>query len=371
MFTKGHYINIISSIVIWIISLLYIYKFASVFFERPILFVLIYTFLFFFIVSSFDKIKIMLQWKNDNKYFLSAIFVFVLILFYYVIYSKNPAGSFELLTIKNWLHNFHNGTYPYQLSDIFTFSPFFYLCCSFFYWVGNIALFEVLVWGLFAGVIILMSEAVNEKIIKIFFLLVSPLTFYGIFQSFGIFFYSFIITALIYFSNKFLEPAKTDKNFILLAVIFGVLFSIKIEGIAILIIYLLFFFRNNLKQGILFFVILIIALGATIIPFVFWNSKLFFITGPFAPSSFFNMPSWEIILYLIITIYTGWMIADSQEVFFSIGILLIIPWFINTIFFPKPDSMASLANSLFCLPFFISAIKNYKIEKFIGKRLTG
>ncbi len=365
MFTIKHFINLISSSIIGLISLIFVYKYSLINFNRPVLLAFTYVLLFLFVIFSFNKIKVIPRWRENNKYFLAAIILFVLLLLYYVLFTPKPDSSFELLSVKNWLDNFYHGEFPYRLRSTFTAYPFLYLFASPFYWVGNIALLEVLAWAVIGLLLILNSTTVREKVIKLFFLLVSPLTFYGLFESSGYFLSAVILITLIFLSNKYLTPGKVNIKFIVFAVLFGLFFAIKMEIIIVLIIYLLFFFRNNIKDGFLFFEILSAVFLITIIPFILWNPVLFFFNGPFSLFFMFDIPWWELLIFLGISFYVGWMVSDLQEIFFASGILLIIPSLINLLFVPG----AGLSNFIFCLPFLILSVKDYRVEKFAGKIL--
>lgn len=362
MFTTKHFINLFSSSIIGVVSLSFVYKYSLIYFNRPILLALVYAILFLFVILSFDKIKIFPKGTNYNRYFIAAVLLFFLLLLYYIFFTNKVTGSFGLLAIKNWLNNFFNGTFPYLLKNTFSAYPFFYLIALPFYTIGSIALLEICVWAILALFLMFNSVTVREKIIKLFLLLVSPLTFYGLFEAPWYFLNAVILIILILLSDKYLKPDKVDKNFILFAIAFGLFFSVSIEVIAILIIYMFYFFRSNLRELSLFFEMLLAVFLITIIPFIIWNPILFFINGPL--DSFLIIPWWAIILYLGIAIYIGWLVSDLQEIFFAVGILIIIPSIINLLFIHD-----GLSSFIFALPFLIISIKDYKVEKFTGKIL--
>jgi hypothetical protein len=365
MFTSKHYINLISSSITGLVSLIFVYKYSLSHFNSPVLSAFVYALLFLFVIYSFDKIKLLPNWANNNYYFVGAIFLFIVLLLYYIFFTAKPSASFGLLSIKNWLNNLYNGTFPYRLRNAFSAYPFFYLSVSPFYFIGNIALVEVLAWGTLAILVLFNSLTAREKIIKLFFLLVSPITFYGLFEASGYFLNAVFLITLIYTSNKFVQPGKINISFILFALLFGLFLSIRIEVIIVLIIFLIYFFRDHSKEGFLFYEILLAVFLITIIPFIIWNPLLFFINGPFSSFFMFDIPWWGIILYLIAAVYVGWMVSDLQEIFFSIGILLIIPCLINFLF----GDNSSLSGFIYSLPFIIFSIKDYRVVKFTGKIL--
>ncbi len=362
MFSSKHYINFISSSIIGLVSLIFVYKYSLIYFSRPLLLAFIYALLFLFVIFSFNKIKVIPKWISNNRFFFGAVLLFFLFLLYYALFTSKSSGSFGLLAIRNWLNNLFNGTFPYRLKSTFSAYPFLYLIASPFYLLGNIALIDVVAWGVLAIFVISNSITVREKVIKLFFLLVSPLTFYGLFEAPGYFLNAVILISLIYLSAKYLTPGKVDKNFIFFAILFGLFFSVRIEVIAAVIIYIFYFFRNNAKELSLFFEILLAVFLITIIPFIIWNPFMFFVSGPLNSFFILDIPWWGIVIYLGIAVYAGWMVSDLQEIFFSIGILLVIPA-ISSLFF-KP---AGLSNFIFALPFLIFSIKDYTIEKFTGK----
>lgn len=364
MFTSKHFANLFSSSIIGGVSLIFVYKYSLVYFNRPELSALVYSLLFFFVLVSFDKIKTVPGWNKNNSYFIAAILIFFLLLLYCIFFTPKVSNSFGLLAIKNWLNNLFNGTFPYSMKNTFAGYPFFYLVLSPFYLIGNIALLEVFLWVILALFLIFHSVTVREKVIKLFFLLVSPLTFFGLFEASGYFLSAAIIIVIILLSNKYLNPAKVDRYFILFAVALGLFFSISIEVITVLIIYLLYFFRNHMKELSLFLEILLAVFLITIIPFIVWNPILFFINGPISSFLNFKFPWWETILFLGVAFYIGWMVSDLQEIFFSTGILLIITSVINLFLLHT-----SLSSFIFALPFLIFSIKDYRVEKYSGKVL--
>ncbi|MCH8943111.1 MAG: hypothetical protein IIA48_11820 [Bacteroidetes bacterium] len=76
---------------------------------------------------------------------------------------------------------------------------------------------------------------------------------------------------------------------------------------------------------------------------------------------------WITLLYLL-SIYTGWMVADMQEVYFSTGIVI---FFWSLIFLISNNNSfinsAAVTSFLISIPFFLSSFRRYKIDKFLGK----
>ena len=77
---------------------------------------------------------------------------------------------------------------------------------------------------------------------------------------------------------------------------------------------------------------------------------------------------WIITLYLL-SIYSGWMVADMQEVYFGSGVIIflwsLIFWLTNNNF-----GSISVVSFLSSIPFFIFSFRKYKVDKFLGKVYT-
>jgi len=172
-------------------------------------------------------------------------------------------------------------------------------------------------------------------------------------------FNSILLIIIFYVTYKYLNPDKIDLYIVLFALILSFISYSSLFPLCFYLVFLLFFFRNNLK--ILFSYLCILLLFSFIIHF--------YLTGKFGGVFFYwNIPwGWIAVLYLI-TLYTGWMVSDIQEVYFSTGIIIFL-W--SLIFWLSNDKsyLDSLTMSSFfiSIPFFALAIKKYKVDKFLGK----
>lgn len=166
-----------------------------------------------------------------------------------------------------------------------------------------------------------------------------------------------LLIVVYYTSDKFLNADEFDLFIVSLTFILGFISYFSFFPLIYYIVFLLFFFRNNVLRFLIFI--------SAIVAFYFLIQK--FMLGIINFEIFYWDFSviWVIVLY-ILSIYTGWMVADIQEVYFGSGIIIflwsLIFWLTNNSF--GDISIISLITSI---PFFIFSIRKYKVDKFLGK----
>jgi len=161
-------------------------------------------------------------------------------------------------------------------------------------------------------------------------------------------------------SDKFLDPNKFDVFLVALTFIFSFISYLSFFPLIFYIIFLLFFFRNNITKFLIFISVIIIFFSL-IQKFMFGiiTTEIFYWDFPLL---------WIITLYLL-SIYSGWMVADMQEVYFGSGVIIflwsLIFWLTNNNF-----GSISVVSFLSSIPFFIFSFRKYKVDKFLGKVYT-
>ena len=136
-----------------------------------------------------------------------------------------------------------------------------------------------------------------------------------------------LLIVVYYISDKFLNSDKFDLFIVSLTFIFGFISYFSFFPLIYYIVFLLFFFRNNILRFLIFI--------SVTVAFFFLIQKFMF--GIITTEIFYwDLPLiWIIILYLI-SFYTGWMVADMQEVYFGSGIIIflwsLIFWLTNNNF---------------------------------------
>lgn len=181
--------------------------------------------------------------------------------------------------------------------------------------------------------------------------------------------YIVIIISSIILLNKYSTSEKFDSYFFSFGILYGFLFAISKEAGFLLIINILFFYRNSIPKILLFsFITLLVGL---LMPNIFSLFGFNFYRELFFPkiSGMFQT------FIIILSIYTGWIVSDIQETFFGSGIILFLYLIFSIIsggyewkFYIGDDTFPSFFIAV--IPFLLLSIKKYKVEKFTGKVLT-
>ena len=379
MFTKKHYINSISLLLIGFVSILFVFKYSELYLDNSIIITLAFAVLFFYVFYSLDKVEVSKLVFLDEKFFKIILGALIIILFLTITLLPKSIEVPRLIAIDAWLNRFFSGEFPYDKSEYSFAFPVFYLFASPFYLIGKVGYLDVIALALFSIILLQFSKTVKEKMMRILVLIFSPLIFYGLIDSGGLFMNVIFVMALILLTEKFVDPNKFNFEFLLYAVLFGLALSTNLEVAIIYGIYFLYFFRNNLPKAILFFSIVLFSFFMSFLPFILLDSETFFQNGPFTSELFLAyMPAWSVAVLIVVVLYIGWSVADLQEVFFASGILVFLPLLISMLIdilnygFYKTliTSIFDISYFIFCLPFFILSIKEYKVDKFLGKVLA-
>jgi hypothetical protein len=83
------------------------------------------------------------------------------------------------------------------------------------------------------------------------------------------------------------------------------------------------------------------------------------------------IPVWIIISLFLLTLYAGWIVADLQEALFASGIILFLIYLLSFILlvseFGWNKNEIDLSLMIMAIPFLVLSIKEYKVDRFLGK----
>jgi hypothetical protein len=210
------------------------------------------------------------------------------------------------------------------------------------------------------------TQNVKANLIQIALFLLSPVLFVEALSFSKHFTIAMLVVISIFLSERFLEN-KLDWKFFLIAILFGITFFAQPFIGFIYLIYLLFTFRNNFVKGAIF---------CTTLLAVYFLSYLLsekdFIAMLSMPIN--SLPWWIIAMVLVISLYVGWIAADLNELFFANGLILFLIFVISFLirFFQLGwnKSMSDFSFLLMAVPFLILSIKDYRVDRFLGKVLV-
>jgi hypothetical protein len=315
IFTRKHYLNLITCLIIWLSGVLFILKY----FDDAVLKIILYTIIFAGVVIFIERTE--KYYKFLTRDLLSLIMLIisaVAVLLYFLEHVNYPlVAGFTIL----WL------TVIYQTQNL------------------------------------------KVELLQLAVFLLSPVLYSEMISFSGLFPLILLVIVSIFISERFLDNNKLDWKFFLVAFLFGVILSIEQLVSFIYLIYLLHLFRYEITKGTVF----ILGMIAAYAVFLFLADKGYLTVAVSQINYFQMLPIWAIILLFIITLYLGWIVADLQEVLFASGIILFFifiltfPFWISQLGWHKNE--IDLSFLIMVIPFLVLSIKEYKVDRFLGKVL--
>jgi hypothetical protein len=373
LFTKKHFINNFSAAFLLFIGALFIFKYSSRYGNIFVLSPIVYIVGGILLLSFINK-KITSQKNDFSKGYLISIVgaIAVVALLLAFIPQSTRVGRFPAMV--EWLSNFQKEIFPYGTKTNPSGFPFLFFLASPFYLLGDAG--YLVVFGLFLFLVLLLKSIKTKKEywVKMLLLLFLPTTFYELAVRSELLTNAVLVISLFFLAEQKLNENKKNISFIVLALLFGFFLSTRLIAFLWLAMFLLFFFRNNLKNGVIFFTISLSVFLLSLLPFYLWNAETFLSKGPFAVQTIY-LPKWIYFVFPLLVLYIGWMIADFQELLFASGVLTFLLVSISmTVTIGDVGISEAIFNSRFdisyyvlSVPFFILALKEYRVDWFLGK----
>jgi hypothetical protein len=361
MFTKKHYINVISVLILLFVNIKFLIDYSSSRGFSPVILNIVFVILFFGVVYIQDRIfKPDEQIVNKNFVYMVLVLILASLAFDFAVNSNRGSSYF---TAFNWLVNMGNGVYPYNNNSYSYNLPFLYYLDAPFYLMGDVRIIGL--FGLALFLLLLPGYSFNKKelVIRTSTLLLLPLVYYEITVGGDALANIVVAIIIIFLMNKFLDPDKIDIRFIFLSILFGIILCTRVLVLIPFILSVLFFFRYNFKNLFLFILISLLICFSVLVPFIKWDYISFATFGPFT-NNLATLSVWVYVILFIVIVYAGWMISDLQELLFASGVIL----FFVSIILGKNE--ADISEMVIAIPFLILSINEYRIDKFTGKQIS-
>lgn len=315
IFTRKHYINLISTAVIWLSGILFIVK---IFDDAPLK-TIYYSITFFLVIFLVERLE------NYYKSFLTKNILFLAMLI--------------LTAASILLYRLDYIGYP-------SFAGFTILWLS----------------------IIYQSQNVKVSLIQLVVFLFSPVLYVEMISFSGSFSLIMLVIVSIFISERFLDSNKLNWKFFLIAFLFGLTLSAHLLVTFIYIIYLLYVFKSDIAKGVIFLLAMLAAYA--LLSFLADKGYVAIVASHTKVFST-QIPVWVLILLAVMTLYVGWIVADLQEALFASGIILFIIYLLSFIFrivgFGLNQNEIDLSILITAVPFLVLSIKEYKVDRFLGK----
>jgi hypothetical protein len=360
MFTKKHFINTISIPLLLIINIIYLSNDSFGLLLPAIIYIVILVFLLGIVIFYLDKH--LPSGEEINRKSFMVFFLIVLIMFIIFEITFKPDQGLSHFVSFCWLTNLVNGVFPYNNSYAHNL-PFLYYINAPFYLLGDAGIISLFGLALFFLLILELSLANKELVIRIIVFLLLPIVYYEVVTGGNSLANAVLIISVIFIISKFIDADNINIKFFFLSFIFGALLCTRLIVLIPFLLSILFLFRHNIKKLLLFVLVSLLVCVALLVPFIRWDYSSFTLFGPFN-GYITALPLWAYIILLIILLYTGWMISDIQELFFASGVILFIISLV--IFFRSGNYFDEM---VFSIPFLILSIKEYEVDKFLGKKI--
>lgn len=373
MIHKNNFINLFSLAALFSISIIFLLKYLPRYSEFVFPIALGYSIFFFAIIFIIDRkveTKLRLQTKNS----LIIFFAFFAVASIAVLISPAETQVGRIDAINAWLTNFQKSIYPYRSEVNPSGFPFLFFLASPFYLLGEAGIFSAFGFALMLLQLKLISNYKKEFYFAVVVFLLLPSSYYELLTKSDLLTNSVLLIGMAILTLKFVRVEKIDLQFFIIALLAGLFAATRMISFLVLFTLFIFHFRNNLKNGLFFLAIAIVAFALVSLPFIFWDYNYFIERGPFAIQSLY-LPLWVYFVFPFFILYFGWSLADEQEYFFFNGImifLLVVISFLTTIgregfhaaYF---ESRFDISYFILSVPFFLLSLKEYEVDRFLGK----
>lgn len=376
MYSSNKIINIVSLTIVGLIGFLFILKYSVIYNFYPAVISAIYVSGFYFFFSYLGKHDLS-QYKFLNLNFFRYLFVVSFIVsILYVILVPRIGEIGRVPAIIDWLDLYFAGEFPYNSGYTPSSFPALFFMAMPFYFINFLGVFEIAGFGLFLFLVYKGSKNSQELSHRFLLLLATPVIYYEFVVRCELFFNVTLIVFLIYLAERFLDTKKLSIKFFLIAILFGVGLSTRSVVAVIYAIYLLYRFRYDIGNMILFGLTIVAVFLAFLIPFILWDSDAFWNNGPFAIQSHLsNLPFVVSLLFILTAAFAGWMVSNLQEVLFTSGLIIffmvkisfvlkVFEFGFDIAFFHDKIDLSYLA---FVIPLLVLSISDYKINRFRGR----
>ncbi len=222
--------------------------------------------------------------------------------------------------------------------------------------------------------IYLVKDSTNnlELIIRMFMFLSAPVLILEIIFNGTYIPAVLLLIVIIYMLDKYSDTGKPAYTFYTLALLTGGILVVSSTLIIFYIFFIFYLFRDDLVRLAIF-----VMISALTFIFTAWFISQGLVSAYlyqyFNFSLLFTMPVWLLIIYFLALIYIAWITADMQEVHFVSALFIAVPVVVMLVINLFGSGLAGLRSQNYLtelqmtVPLFITAVRDYRIDKFAGK----
>jgi len=300
---------------------LFVYKYSARLTINPLLasFAYVILLILLFVVlyrNQALKIPIAIQRR------LFIAFVLLCAIALAVVMRQFDPGQFRIgryNALHDWISRLLDGQFPYASTANPSGMPFIFVLALPFYFLGDLGLFQIFGFLLFAAAVYKRSfNNLQSAFRTVVLLLLAPIFLFEIVTRSELI--SNIIIIIIYLGVLEISiPRARPVSLALLGVGAGLLLSTRLIGALIFGCFLMHLFKRKIGSGILFLIFMAAGFLATLLPFIIWDREAFM--RPLLIQSSYA-PAWLIIAALMVSIIAGALARTPKAVYVSIAFTL-------------------------------------------------
>lgn len=265
--------------------------------------------------------------------------------------------------LHDWISRLLAGKFPYGSDINPSGMPFLFMLATPFYFLGDLGLFQIFTFLIFAALVYDQSRRNLASSLRIIVLLViSPVFLFEIVVRSDLFSNMVIVLLYIYIFERF-STRKGVLNAILLGLAGGLILSTRAVVLLIYIVLLLYLIRQKHTGYYILLPSILAAFILSLIPFMLWNYSQFMQSGPLAIQSSY-IPVWAFILAIAVSIVCGAMVKTIRGVYMAVYLTLF--GIVSIAFFGSIMELGVVQSVLgdrfdisyysFCLPFLLVSL---------------
>ncbi len=373
----------ISIIILLLINFIFFYKYSSRYTESGI-YISILLFVFQFCIYLFgNKFILLTHIKNIICYSIIGLIAGLVIISHFMI----PVESLNVdrwSAISSFITEACNGNYPYyaksHLGNYPGPMPVYFLIASPFYLIGELSVLSCLGYIIIVILMVKKTRLTQNLVFLLFFLPTSLYMVWEIFTRSDILTFTTLVLLILDSSTRLKNLNKVKS--IILAISTGLLLSTRSVYILPYIVFFLSSLINNeitSKKLFCFISISFIAFVSSFIPFIIIFNSDFFVMNPFIIQSSFLIPRFYIFIIILVSVLLTFLVKNNTDKFFYSGLSLFIAILIYSVYHlinsgyegSFINSKIDISYFIFCIPFFIKYLADYKADETLKHRNDG
>lgn len=355
----------VSILILILINFLFSFKYLARYTEFSTYISIGLSCVYLLLLTNFIKFKLNIKVSKLIPYVLIICFILIS-LFVLKNINVTTLNVDRWSVITSFWEAFFNGDYPYyaksHMNNYPGPMPIYFLLALPFYLLNELGYFSLLGIVLLPIVLYKTKASLNYRLSIIIFVMSSTFYLWEVVSRSNIFTNSLII---VWALMVFIERKKENSVPLYFnAILIGLLLSTRAIFILPYIIFFIYFLKEEkttISSFFRFSIIAMISFFASFLPFIFLFPDDFFTMNPFIIQSSFLLPSYFVILFILMSIVFSFLVVYKRDLFYYGGLSLFISIVVYLLYHSIIDSFKnSYLNSnvdisyfIFCIPFFI------------------